>query len=158
MALAGRSPFVQRVAAIRVSIVAMTGLLEDVAGLLRRLVLVVGWVVVLWGLVRLFSHQVFSLERLVTPGAGALAVLQGLVRPRLRKANGAAVAGGEPILRAESPGNMGDVLAECIPEPEGSEADASVGSTLGSAPGLSASDQAFRCTSEIHNNLNSELT
>jgi hypothetical protein len=93
VARVGPSAFVQRVAAGRESVVAVTGLLEDVAGLLRQLVLVVGWAVVLWGLVGLFSQPHFSLEHLVTPGAGGLAVLQGLIRPWRRKADRACRAG-----------------------------------------------------------------
>lgn len=82
MAVAKPSAFIQRLAEASKAIVAVTGLLEDVAGLLRQLVHVVGWLILLYGSVSLLLRPHLSPEHLITPGAGALAVIQHHVRPR----------------------------------------------------------------------------
>ena len=66
-------------------VAAVTGLLEHVAGLMRQLVCVVGWVLLLSGVIGVLVHPTFSTEHLVTPGAGAVAVMQVLVRPGRRQ-------------------------------------------------------------------------
>jgi hypothetical protein len=84
VAQAGPAKFVRWAARASSAVAALTGLLEQVAGLLRQLVRVVGWLCLLWGAVALLAHPSLSVGHLVAPGAGALAVLQGLVRPARR--------------------------------------------------------------------------
>lgn len=60
---------------------AASGFLEQVAGFLRQLVHVAGWVVLLVSTVGLVIHPHPDLGHLVVPGAGALAVLQAIIRP-----------------------------------------------------------------------------
>jgi hypothetical protein len=78
------SRFVKRAAELSDRVRAVTGLLEHVAGLLRQLVCVAGWLVLLWGSADIPFQPHFSPEHLAVPGAGALAVLQGLVDRRGR--------------------------------------------------------------------------
>ncbi|WP_405143448.1 hypothetical protein OG589_38280 [Sphaerisporangium sp. NBC_01403] len=61
---------------------ATTGLLRQMSGLLRQLVMMVGWLVLLAGSIRLLVDppSTLSPEHFVAPGAGAAAVLQGLIR------------------------------------------------------------------------------
>lgn len=65
---------------------AVTGLLRQTSSLLRQLVMMVGWLVLLAGSVRLLLDppSTLELEHFVTPGAGAAAVLQGLMKPPAR--------------------------------------------------------------------------
>jgi len=60
----------------------ITGFLEEVANLLRQLVHVVGWLVLLISCASLLVHPHLTPEHLAVPGAGALAVLQSVIRPR----------------------------------------------------------------------------
>jgi hypothetical protein len=64
---------------------AVTAFLEDAAGLLRQLVHVVGWLVLLVGTAKLLIDPHVTPAHLVVPGAAALAVLQGLIRPWWRQ-------------------------------------------------------------------------
>jgi hypothetical protein len=80
-----QATFVQRVAEISKSVAAVTGLLEHVAGLLRQAVHVVGWLVLLWGAAALPFQPHPSPEHLIVPGAGLVAVLQGVVPAWLRR-------------------------------------------------------------------------
>ncbi|GGL03955.1 hypothetical protein Sme01_64730 [Sphaerisporangium melleum] len=59
-----------------------SSLLGHMTCLLRQLVMIVGWLVLLVGSVRLLLDPPSSLapEHFLTPGAGAAAVVQGLVR------------------------------------------------------------------------------
>lgn len=61
---------------------AASGLLGQTSGLLRQMVAMVGWLVLLVGSIRLLvvPPAEFTVELLLTPGAGAVAVLQGLIR------------------------------------------------------------------------------
>ncbi|MFC4592312.1 hypothetical protein [Sphaerisporangium corydalis] len=65
---------------------ATSGLLRHTSGLLRQLVMMVGWLVLLAGSVRLLLDPpaALSLAHFLTPGAGAVAVVQGLLRPPAR--------------------------------------------------------------------------
>ncbi|MFC4533961.1 hypothetical protein [Sphaerisporangium dianthi] len=64
-----------------------SGLLGHMACLLRQLVTIVGWLVLLAGSVRLLLDPPATLspEHFLTPGAGAAAVAQGLVRMPSRR-------------------------------------------------------------------------
>ncbi|WP_214410051.1 hypothetical protein [Sphaerisporangium fuscum] len=66
---------------------ATTGLLRQTSSLLRQLVMIVGWLVLLAGSVRLLLTPTATLspEHFLTPGAGAAAVAQGLLRMPARK-------------------------------------------------------------------------
>jgi len=82
------SAFVRRVAEISKALAAVAGLVQQaadlvhqVSGLLRQLVHAAGWLVLLYGLFQ--PH--LSPEHLITPGAGALAVLQGLIKLQRRQ-------------------------------------------------------------------------
>ena len=75
---------------------AATGLLRQTSGLLRQLVMMVGWLVLLAGSVRLLTDppSAFDLDHFAAPGAGAIAVVQGLVRlPARRRGCPARVTG-----------------------------------------------------------------
>jgi hypothetical protein len=61
---------------------ALTGLLRHIAEAMRQLVHVVGWVAILFGTVSLMLHPSVSLVHLLTPSAGALGVLQGVIKVR----------------------------------------------------------------------------
>jgi hypothetical protein len=89
------SRFVVRASELSDRVRAVTGLLEHVAGLLRQLVCVTGWLVLLWGFAGIPFQPHFSPEHLAVPGAGALAVLQGLVDRRGRNRL-VLLPGGEP--------------------------------------------------------------
>jgi hypothetical protein len=67
-------------------VTAATGLLGHMSGLLRQLVMIVGWLVLLAGSVRLLVDppSALSLEHFLAPGAGAAAVAQGLFRTPAR--------------------------------------------------------------------------
>lgn len=67
---------------------AASGLLGQATGLLRQLVMAIGWLVLLVGALRLLLRPPETLgpEHFLTPGAGAAAILQGLIRlPRRRE-------------------------------------------------------------------------
>jgi hypothetical protein len=66
---------------------AASGLLGQASSLLRQLVMMVGWLVLLVGSVRLLvgPPQTFAPEHFLAPGAGAAAVLQGLIRLPARR-------------------------------------------------------------------------
>jgi hypothetical protein len=66
---------------------AVTGLLRQMSGLLRQLVMMVGWLVLLAGSIRLLIDppSTLSPEHFITPGAGAAAVLQGLLKLPTRR-------------------------------------------------------------------------
>ena len=74
--------FERRLARASKVLSALTEFLEQVAALLRQLVHAAGWLVVLVGCVSLLIHPHLSSEHVIVPGAGALAVLQSLIRPR----------------------------------------------------------------------------
>lgn len=66
-------------------VVAASEFLRDIAGFLRQLVHIAGWAVLLFsapGL--LLSHPRVAAGLLAGPAIGALAVLQGMVKPRRR--------------------------------------------------------------------------
>lgn len=84
MVAARSSSWARRLAGTGASIAAVTGLLENIAGLLRQLVQVAGWLLLLVGCIGLFFRPHLSIEYLATPGGGALAVMQGFIRPRGR--------------------------------------------------------------------------
>lgn len=77
--------FLQRLAHASRAIKAVTEFLEQIAGLLRQAVQVVGWAVLLVGVIKLLISPYLTLEHLVAPSAGALAILQSLVRPWRRQ-------------------------------------------------------------------------
>jgi hypothetical protein len=62
----------------------VTLLLEELVGLLRQLVQLTSWLILLTSSVTLLFHPHFSAEFLAIPGAGTMAVLQGIIRPRRR--------------------------------------------------------------------------
>lgn len=74
--------YVWRLRAVCTALAAVSAVVESVAGLLRELVCAAGWVVLLVGCFSLVFHPHLSASYLVTPGGGALAVLQGMIRPR----------------------------------------------------------------------------
>jgi hypothetical protein len=120
VARASPSAFVRWLAHSSRAIKVATEFFEQVADLLRQLVHVVGWLVLLVGVVKLLIYPHLSLEHLVVPGTGALAVLQSLIRPR-RQQEDAMVILQEvtPELAAElSPGDMNtEREAEALPSP-----------------------------------------
>lgn len=63
---------------------AVTGFLEQIANLLRQLVHITGWLILLASCINLLIHPHLSLEHLLMPGFGTLAVLQSMIRPRRR--------------------------------------------------------------------------
>jgi hypothetical protein len=80
---------------------AFSGLLEQIANLLRHLVLVAGWLILLAGSIGLLVHPHLSPEHLLAPGAGALAILQSLIKPRRRRtANGVTLQDEPPQLKS----------------------------------------------------------
>jgi hypothetical protein len=85
LAAPGQSRFVRRVAAITRDVAAVTDLLEHVAGLLRQAFHVAGWLVLLWGAAVLPFQAHPSPVHLIAPGAGLLAVLQGILPAWLRR-------------------------------------------------------------------------
>jgi hypothetical protein len=111
VARAQASGFVRWVAGACRVLAAATGLLEYVAGLLRQLVHVVGWLVLLWGAGGLLAHPSLSVGHLAVSGAGALAVVQGLVRSGRRQPDVPTVLPSEAP-RSESAGNAGGVVAD----------------------------------------------
>jgi len=78
---AGPSLFERRLARVGRDVRAVTILLEQACGLLRRLVCVAGWLVVLAATAGLLVQPHFGPGHLATPAAGVLAALQG-VSPR----------------------------------------------------------------------------
>jgi hypothetical protein len=113
------SAFVRWVAVACGVVTAVTSLLEHVASLLRVLVSIAGWVVLLVGTSEFLMHPYLAPEHLVTPGVGALAVLQGLVRPPQRPRGGRMATQDEaPEPRPEQQCSMGEVVA--LPESIGS--------------------------------------
>jgi hypothetical protein len=74
------SVFVRRIAEVSKALAAVTDLLRHVAELLCELLHVVGWLTLLYGSLSLPLQAHFSPEHLITPGAGALAVLQDKIR------------------------------------------------------------------------------
>ena len=100
--VAGAPPSVFTVRLARASevIKAVAGFCEQVAGLLRQIAHIVGWVVLLVGLIKLLVDPHWSLGQLLTPGVGALAVLQGLIWPRRRYAD-------EEVLLPDAPPEPG---------------------------------------------------
>ena len=81
MAPASPSPFERRLTRAGRDIRAVTALLEQAAGLLRQLVCVAGWLVLLSATITLLFQPHLEPGHLIAPGAGTLAVLQGLTRP-----------------------------------------------------------------------------
>ena len=66
---------------------AINRFLLQVAGCMRLLVTVAGWLVLLWSTVTLLVHPHVPPAHLVVPGAGALAVIQGMVKTRSKPRN-----------------------------------------------------------------------
>jgi hypothetical protein len=111
VAQARPSGFVLRVAEACRVVAALTDLFERVAGLLRQLVSVVGGLVLLWDAVGLLAHPSLSVAHLMAPGAGALAVIQGFIRPGRRQRGGPTVMPDE-VARLESSGNANGLVAD----------------------------------------------
>jgi hypothetical protein len=111
VAAAGSSSLVRWLARVGASIAAITCVLEGVAGLLRQLVQVAGWLVLLVGCVGLFFHPHLSIGYLATPGGGAVAVLQGFIRLRGRSVT-AVLADDEADVVNELPGEASHLPAE----------------------------------------------
>jgi hypothetical protein len=90
--------------------------LEAIANLLRQLVHLVGWIVLLDSSINLLLDPHLSSGHLAVPGAGALAVLQGLIRPwRRREATNLVIGPDEtPLPQIDSPSDVG-TLQECTP-------------------------------------------
>ena len=103
--------FVLRVAEACRVVAALTDLFERVAGLLRQLVSVVGGLVLLWDAFGLLAHPSLSVAHLMVPGAGALAVIQGFIRPGRRQTGGPTVMPDE-VARLESSGNANGLVAD----------------------------------------------
>jgi hypothetical protein len=82
VASASPSPFERRLARAGRDVRAVTVLLEQAAGLLRQLVCVAGWLVLLSATVTLLFQPRLDPGHLIAPGAGTLAVLQGLTPAR----------------------------------------------------------------------------
>jgi hypothetical protein len=76
------SPFERRLAQAGREVRAVTVFLRQACGLLRQLVRLAGWLVLLTATARLLVQPSPDLGHLVAPGAGALAVLQGLPSTR----------------------------------------------------------------------------
>jgi hypothetical protein len=85
VARASTPGFVRRLVHVSNVVKAVTEFLERIAALLRQVVHVVGWLVLLVAAIKLLIHPDLSPEHFVVPGAGALAVLQSLIRPRPRR-------------------------------------------------------------------------
>ena len=99
--VAGKEPsaFLRRAAETSKALAAVAGLLKKFAAVLRELahvlheigrvvrelVRVLGWLAVLYGTFMLLTQPHLSSQHLITPGAGALAVLQGSVKPKRGK-------------------------------------------------------------------------
>jgi hypothetical protein len=111
VAAPGESGFVQRVGEIASDVAAVASLLEHVAGLLRQVFHVMGWLVLLWAAAMLPFQAHPSPVHLMAPGAGVLAVLQGMVPAWLRRHVRAAtaLAGDELVPGAGELGVVGDV-------------------------------------------------
>jgi hypothetical protein len=77
--------FIRRLGEASKVVSALGAFLEHVATLLRQVVHIVGWLVLLASSVSLLFHPHFSPPALLIPGAGSLAVLQGLIKPRRRR-------------------------------------------------------------------------
>jgi hypothetical protein len=76
------SPFERRMARASTLLSAVTDFLMQVAALLRQLVHLAGWIVLLAGCVELLISPHLTTGHLAVPSAGALAVLQSLIKPR----------------------------------------------------------------------------
>lgn len=63
-------------------VIAASGLLNQIAGFLRQLVSVIGWLALVVGAISSLTHPRLSLAHLLVPGTGALAVLQSAIKPR----------------------------------------------------------------------------
>jgi hypothetical protein len=85
VAPAGPSTFERRLARAGGDVRAVTVLLEQAAGLLRQLVCVAGWLVLLYATIALLLQPRLDPGHLIAPGAGTLAVLQGLTPARARR-------------------------------------------------------------------------
>jgi hypothetical protein len=83
-----------------------TAFLEDAAGLLRQLVHVVGWIVLLVGTAKLLIDPHVTPTHLAVPGAGALAVLQGLIKPWWRRGD-RGTAPDESLPKTSQPSDLG---------------------------------------------------
>jgi hypothetical protein len=100
----GQSGFAWRCAAVSRDVAAVTNLLEHVAGLLRQVFHVAGWLVLLWGAAVLPFQAHPSPVHLIAPGAGLLAVVQGILPAwRRRRVQSAVVLPGNEPTR--SPGD-----------------------------------------------------
>jgi hypothetical protein len=80
------SPFERRLDRAGSDVRAVTILLEQACGLLRQLVVcVAGWLVLLAATARLLVQPHIAPGHLIAPGAGALAVLQGVAPARVTR-------------------------------------------------------------------------
>jgi hypothetical protein len=85
VASASPSPFERRLARAGRDVRAVTVFLEQAAGLLHQLVCVAGWLVLLSATVTFLFQPHLDPGHLIAPGAGTLAVLQGLTPARARR-------------------------------------------------------------------------
>ena len=90
---------------------AASGFLEAIANLLRQLVHIAGWAVLLYSSIHLLLDPHLTPEHFVVPGAGALAVLQSLIRPR-RRNEGMVMSDETPLAQAEPSSEMEAVSME----------------------------------------------
>ena len=81
MADATPSAFERRLSRASRLLSEVTTFLTHLAALLRQLVHVAGWIVLLAGCTELLISPHLTAGHLAVPGAGALAVMQSLVRP-----------------------------------------------------------------------------
>jgi len=77
--------FVRRLVHASNAVKTVTEFLEYLAAFLRQVVHIVGWLVLLVAMIKLLVRPDLSPEHFVVPGAGTLAVLQSLIRPRRRQ-------------------------------------------------------------------------
>ena len=105
MASASASAFQCRLARAGRDVCAVTVLLDQAAALLRQLVCVAVWLVLLSATVTLPFQPHLDSRHLIAPGAGTLAVLQGLTpaRARRRQRTSAAPSHNDPQPAASQP-------------------------------------------------------
>lgn len=102
---------------------AATGLLEAFARFLRQFVHAVGWLVLLRSAIILLVDPHISLDHLVVPGAGVLAVLQGALigsRRWREVTNPRIVPDGTLMSEIDPPADV-DTLGNCAPATQGQD-------------------------------------
>lgn len=95
MARATSPPLIRRLGRASQVVKAITRFLEDISSLLRQLVQVIGWIVLLIGIANIMLHPHLPTSHLLAPGAGALAILQSLIKPWQRHPEGTTILVGE---------------------------------------------------------------